>query len=63
MSRTIKYTDGEIGNINIVEDFLPSPEKLVFDEEEKKHHAQHQRRICNLQDLHVTKQIYIVRHK
>ena len=36
MKKTIKYTDGEIGNINIIEDFLPSPEELVFKEENTK---------------------------
>jgi len=29
MEKKIKYTKGEIGNIEIVEDFLPSPEKLA----------------------------------
>ncbi len=36
MKKTIKYTDGEIGNMNIMEDFLPSPEELVFKEENTK---------------------------
>lgn len=36
MKKTIKYTDGEIENINIIEDFLPSPEELVFKEENTK---------------------------
>ena len=36
MKKTIKYTDGEIGNMNIIEDFLPSPEELVFKEENTK---------------------------
>lgn len=36
MNKTIKYTEGEIGNINIIEDFLPSPEELVFKEENTK---------------------------
>jgi hypothetical protein len=26
---TVKYTTGEIGRIRIVEDFLPSPDRLV----------------------------------
>jgi len=29
MEKKIKYTKGEIGNIEILEDFLPSPEKLA----------------------------------
>jgi len=36
MKKTIKYTDGEIGNINIIEDFLPSPQELVFKEKNTK---------------------------
>ncbi len=36
MKKIIKYTDGEIGNMNIIEDFLPSPEELVFKEESTK---------------------------
>ena len=36
MKKTIKYTDGEIGNIKITEDFLPSPEELVFKDENTK---------------------------
>ncbi len=36
MKKTIKYTDGEIGNIQIIEDFLPSPEELAFKEESTK---------------------------
>ena len=36
MKKTIKYTDSEIGNINIIEDFLPSPKQLVFKEENTK---------------------------
>ena len=36
MKKTIKYTDGEIGKMNIIEDFLPSPEELVFKEENTK---------------------------
>jgi len=30
MSKTIKYTDEEIGDIEIVKDFLPLPEDLVL---------------------------------
>ena len=36
MKKTIKYTEGEIGNIKIIEDFLPSPEELVFKDENTK---------------------------
>jgi predicted DNA binding CopG/RHH family protein len=36
MKKIIKYTDGEIKNMLIVEDFLPSPEKLAFKEENTK---------------------------
>ena len=36
MKKTIKYTDDEIGNMNIIEDFLPSPEELIFKEENTK---------------------------
>ncbi len=36
MKKTIKYTDGEIGNVRIIEDFLPSPEELVFKDENTK---------------------------
>ena len=36
MKKTSKYTDGEIGNIKIIEDFLPSPEELVFKDENTK---------------------------
>ena len=36
MKKKIKYTDGPIGKTKIVEDFLPSPEELVFKEENVK---------------------------
>ncbi len=36
MKKSINYTDGDIGNINIIEDFLPSPEALVLKEESTK---------------------------
>lgn len=36
MKKTIKYTDGEIGSIRIIEDFLPLPEELVFKDENTK---------------------------
>ena len=29
---TVKYTNGEIGRVEIVEDFLPSPDSLVLRE-------------------------------
>jgi predicted DNA binding CopG/RHH family protein len=29
MSKSVKYTTGEIGHVRIVEDFLPSPVELV----------------------------------
>ncbi len=30
MKKTIKYTDGEIQDFSVVEDFLPSPKELAF---------------------------------
>ena len=36
MSKIIKYTDEPIGDIKIIEDFLPSPEELIFKEENVK---------------------------
>ena len=33
MSRKINYTDEPLGNLNVVSDFLPSPEQLAFREE------------------------------
>lgn len=33
MRKAGKYTDGPIGEIKIIEDFLPSPDKLVFKED------------------------------
>jgi len=33
MSKKIKYTDEPIGDVEIVKDFLPPPEALVFREE------------------------------
>ena len=33
MKKQIKYTDGPIGKVKIIEDFLPPPEELVFKEE------------------------------
>ena len=34
--QTVKYSKGEIGRVRIVEDFLPSPDKLVFREDNVK---------------------------
>ena len=36
MKKTIKYTEGERGNLNIIEDFLPSPKELAFKDENTK---------------------------
>jgi hypothetical protein len=41
---TVKYSKGEIGRVRIVEDFLPSPERLVVPtdgqaEEVRRRHA------------------------
>ena len=36
MNKTIKYTDEPIGDIKIIEDFLPSPKDLVFKDENVK---------------------------
>lgn len=33
MKTKIKYTDEPMGNLNIIKDFLPSPDKLVLREE------------------------------
>jgi predicted DNA binding CopG/RHH family protein len=33
---TVKYSRGEIGRVRIVEDFLPSPDRLVLREENVK---------------------------
>ncbi len=33
MKRKIKYSDGNIGDIKVVKDFLPQPEELVFKED------------------------------
>jgi hypothetical protein len=30
---TVKYSKGEIGRVRIVEDFLPSPDRLVLRED------------------------------
>ena len=36
MKKTIKYTDEPIGDVKIIEDFLPSPKDLIFKEENVK---------------------------
>ena len=36
MSRKIAYTDGPIGDVKVVRDFLPAPADLVFKEEQIK---------------------------
>ena len=36
MKKTINYTDGEIGKIKIIEDFLPTPEELALKEDNTK---------------------------
>ncbi len=33
MKTIVKYTDEEIGNIRIIEDFLPKPENLILKDE------------------------------
>lgn len=36
MSKKIKYTDGEIGTVKIVQDFLPSPKELLLKDDSVK---------------------------
>lgn len=36
MTKKIKYSKGEIGKVNLVEDFLPAPEDLVLKHESVK---------------------------
>lgn len=36
MKKKIEYTDEHMGDIEIIEDFLPPPEKLVFKEDNTK---------------------------
>ena len=36
MKRKIKYTDKPLGDLRAIDDFLPSPENLVFKEENVK---------------------------
>ena len=33
MMKKIKYADEPIDNVKVIEDFLPSPEELIFKEE------------------------------
>lgn len=35
-SRTVKYSDGEIGDLRVIADFLPSPDALVAREDNVK---------------------------
>jgi predicted DNA binding CopG/RHH family protein len=36
MKKTVKYTDGEIGDLKVVQDFLPLPHELAFKEDQVK---------------------------
>jgi len=36
MSKKTKYSDGPIGDVKIVKDFLPPPSELAFKEEQEK---------------------------
>ena len=36
MSKKITYTDGPIGEVNVIRDFLPAPAELAFREEQVK---------------------------
>ena len=36
MSAKIKYTNESLGDVKVIKDFLPSPAKLSFNEEEVK---------------------------
>ncbi len=36
MSKRIKYSDGPIGDVKVVRDFLPPPEELAFKDEQVK---------------------------
>ena len=33
MKKKIKYSDGPIGNVRVIKDFLPSPEELALKDE------------------------------
>ena len=36
MKKKIKYTDEPLGDVRVIDDFLPSPGELAFDEEQVK---------------------------
>lgn len=36
MKKNVNYTDGPIGDVKVVRDFLPSPDELAFTEEQVK---------------------------
>jgi len=36
MKKTVKYSDGEIGEVKVIQDFLPAPHQLVFKEDQVK---------------------------
>ncbi len=36
MKNEIKYSDGPLGKLRVVEDFLPAPENLIFKEDTAK---------------------------
>ncbi len=36
MKKNIKYTNGPIGNVKVLRDFLPSPDELAFKEDQVK---------------------------
>jgi len=36
MSKKTKYSDGPIGDVKIIKDFLPPPSELAFKEEQEK---------------------------
>lgn len=36
MKKEVEYTDEPLGELRIIDDFLPSPEQLVFQEEKVK---------------------------
>ena len=36
MKKRIKYTDEYLGDVKVIDDFLPPPDKLVFKEEQVK---------------------------
>jgi predicted DNA binding CopG/RHH family protein len=36
MKKPIKYTDEPLGDVRVIDDFLPSPDELAFNEEQVK---------------------------